>query len=141
MISDTKFSSLKIIELRHKKKQHTAQLICIFVFATQIVRYLFFFSPKFQAFIFCDCTGLFVWELVGNPKDRFSHDRAQLFYFQHYEHLVLPVWFSNSRDPDQYGVCQYCVPALTFIAQNQWTETGNYSICLKIILIINMLYW
>ncbi|XP_045188276.2 uncharacterized protein LOC123546141 isoform X3 [Mercenaria mercenaria] len=44
-------------------------------------------------------------------------------YPQHYEHLVLPVWLSNSFDPDSHGVAQYCVPALTYIAQNRWTET------------------
>jgi len=38
---------------------------------------------------------------------------------------VLPVWLSNSSDPDNMGVAQYCVPALTYIAQQQWTETGN----------------
>lgn len=46
-------------------------------------------------------------------------------YPEHYEHLVLPVWFSNSKDPENYGVCQYCVPALTYIAQNDWTETDT----------------
>ena len=28
--------------------------------------------------ILCDCTALFVLDLVGNPKDRFSHDAAQI---------------------------------------------------------------
>ena len=28
--------------------------------------------------IFCDCTARFVSDLVGNPKDRFSHDAANL---------------------------------------------------------------
>ena len=31
---------------------------------------------KFLA-IFCHCTAWFVSDLVGNPKDRFSHDAAQ----------------------------------------------------------------
>ena len=39
-------------------------------------------SPLIQNFkpltIFCGCTALFVSELVGNPKDRFSHDAAHL---------------------------------------------------------------
>ncbi|XP_060555277.1 uncharacterized protein LOC132716115 isoform X2 [Ruditapes philippinarum] len=46
-------------------------------------------------------------------------------YPQHYEHLVLPVWLSNSLEPDNLGVAQYCVPALTYIAQNKWTETDK----------------
>ena len=28
--------------------------------------------------IFCCCTAWFVWDLVGNPEDRFSHNEAQL---------------------------------------------------------------
>ncbi|KAK3593726.1 hypothetical protein CHS0354_013623 [Potamilus streckersoni] len=43
-------------------------------------------------------------------------------YPKHYEHLVLPVMMCNSLDPEQYGVAQYCVPALTYIAQDDWTE-------------------
>ena len=27
---------------------------------------------------FCTCTGRFVWDLVGNPEDRFSHDEAHI---------------------------------------------------------------
>ena len=57
---------------------------------------------------------------IGTSYTIFIH-----FILQHYEHLVLPVWFSNSKDPENYGVCQYCVPALTYIAQNDWTETGK----------------
>ena len=50
------------------------QLISAFVFATQRVQFLFYFYPKFQAFIafFCDSTARFVLDLVGNPKDQFS---------------------------------------------------------------------
>ena len=44
----------------------TAQLIIAFVFVTQIVQFLFFLNPNFQA-IFCRCTGRFVSDLVGNP--------------------------------------------------------------------------
>ena len=29
--------------------------------------------------IFCDCTVWFVLDLVGNPEDRFSHNKAQMF--------------------------------------------------------------
>ena len=28
--------------------------------------------------IFCGCTVRFVWDLVGNSEDRFSHDEAQI---------------------------------------------------------------
>ena len=28
--------------------------------------------------IFCGCTAWFVWDLVRNPEDRFSHNEAQL---------------------------------------------------------------
>ena len=37
--------------------------------------------PKFRNFkplaIFYGCTARFVWDLVGNPEDRFSHNEAQ----------------------------------------------------------------
>ena len=39
-----------------------------------------FLLPKSGNFkplaIFCGCTAQFVWDLVRNPKDRFSHDTA-----------------------------------------------------------------
>ena len=28
--------------------------------------------------IFCGCTARFVWDLVGNPEDRFSHNEAKI---------------------------------------------------------------
>ena len=38
--------------------------------------------PKSEIFkplaIFCDCTARFVWDLVGNPEDRCSHDEAHI---------------------------------------------------------------
>ncbi|XP_069122481.1 uncharacterized protein [Argopecten irradians] len=60
-------------------------------------------------------------------------------YPQHYEHLVTPLWLMNSNDdPNKFGVAQYCVPALTFIAQDRWIETeerldysGSLSQCVK----------
>lgn len=60
-------------------------------------------------------------------------------YPQHYEHLVTPLWLMNSNDdPNEFGVAQYCVPALTFIAQDRWIETeerldysGSLSQCVK----------
>ncbi|XP_046547907.1 LOW QUALITY PROTEIN: uncharacterized protein LOC124257808 [Haliotis rubra] len=41
---------------------------------------------------------------------------------QHYCHVVLPVWMSNTTDPDKLGVAQYCVPAVIYIAQDQWVD-------------------
>ena len=38
--------------------------------------------PKYKTFkplaILCDCTARFVWDLVGNPEDRLSHDEAHI---------------------------------------------------------------
>ncbi|KAL3872141.1 hypothetical protein ACJMK2_040092 [Sinanodonta woodiana] len=62
---------------------------------------------------------LFGFSLVFNKRVCGS---IYLCSFQHYEHLVLPVMMCNSLDPEQYGVAQYCVPALTYIAQDDWTE-------------------
>ena len=62
----------------------TVQLISIFVFATctSIVQSLYFLQPKFQASLafFCGCTSRCLLELVRNPEDRFSHDKAHLVY-------------------------------------------------------------
>ena len=30
--------------------------------------------------MFCDCTARFVWDLVGNPEDRFSQNVAKMSY-------------------------------------------------------------
>lgn len=32
---------------------------------------------------------------------------------------------NSHDDPNEYGVAQYCVPALTFIAQDRWIQTGE----------------
>ena len=67
----------------------TAKLISAFVFATRIVQFFFFLSPKFQA-SFCDCTGRVVLDLVGNPEDRFSRDSAHIYtLYKLYIHLHL----------------------------------------------------
>ena len=51
----------------------TAQLISAFVFATQIVQYLFLLNQDFKPFAyFCDCKALFRSDLMGNPEDWFS---------------------------------------------------------------------
>ena len=47
----------------------TAHLISVFVFATQIVQFLFFLNTKFLAI--CSCTGRSVSDLIVNPEDRF----------------------------------------------------------------------
>ena len=61
----------------------TAQLISAFVFATQIVQFLYFLNPNVQA------SNHLLWryrlvcvEPGRNPEDRFSHDAAQ-FNFAH----------------------------------------------------------
>ena len=60
----------------------TAELISVFVFTTQIVQSLYFLNLEFQASrsscVFCGCTARFVSDLVGNPEDRFSHNKAQI---------------------------------------------------------------
>ena len=57
-------------------------------FATQIVQSIYFLNTKFQASSqMCGCRARFVWDLVGNPENRFSQNEAQigmvrrLFYF------------------------------------------------------------
>ena len=42
-------------------------------------------------------------------------------YPSHYARLIIPVWVCNSDDPDLYNIAQYCVPAVTYIAQETWT--------------------
>ena len=60
-----------------------AHLISIFVFATKIVLSLFYSIQNFRLLAFFrDCTDLFVSDLVGSPKDRFSHVAAQLLGLQ-----------------------------------------------------------
>ena len=58
----------------------TAKLISAFVFATWIVQFLFYLNQNFKPLaIFSSCTAWFVWDVVENPEDRFSHDEARLF--------------------------------------------------------------
>ena len=58
----------------------TAKLISAFVFATQIVQSLYFLNTKFPAssHLVWLYTAWFVWDLVGNPEDRFSHNEAHV---------------------------------------------------------------
>lgn len=46
-------------------------------------------------------------------------------YPEHYEHLMLPVWMTNSLEGDKLGVAQYCVPAVMYIAQQKWIAKDN----------------
>ena len=46
----------------------TKAQISALVFTTQIVQSLFFLNPELHCF--CDSTGQFVSDLVGNPEDR-----------------------------------------------------------------------
>ena len=55
----------------------TAKLISAFVFATRIVQSLRNFKPLA---IFCSCEAWFVSDLVWNPEDRFSHNKAQFIF-------------------------------------------------------------
>ena len=38
---------------------------------------------------------------------------------------MFPTWMSNCYEPEKFGVAQYCVPALTYIAKDKWTHTGK----------------
>ena len=58
----------------------TAKLISAFIFAIRMVQSLYYLNPKFQASShLLWCTARFVWDLVGNPEDRFSHNEAHLW--------------------------------------------------------------
>ncbi|XP_013386410.1 uncharacterized protein LOC106155919 isoform X2 [Lingula anatina] len=47
-------------------------------------------------------------------------------YPEHYEHVMVPVWMCNSSDPSTLGVAQYCVPAVTYVAQDKWITREDY---------------
>ena len=57
------------------------QLINAFVFASQIVQSLYFLNPKFQvsSYLLWLYTARFVYDMVENPEDMFSHDTANIF--------------------------------------------------------------
>ena len=44
--------------------------------------------------------------------------------WQDLERVVLPVWMLNCSEPDELGIAQYCVAALTYVAKNQCTQQG-----------------
>ena len=58
------------------------QRLCFrhFVFATWIVQFLFYLNPKFQAS--SHLLWLYSPVCVGNPEDRFSHNKACMFYVE-----------------------------------------------------------
>ena len=58
---------------------------------------------------------------------RKTHIRFSFLFrvLQHYEHVMLPVWMCNCDQPDDYGVAQYCIPALVYIAQDNYTHKGT----------------
>ncbi|CAH1785850.1 unnamed protein product [Owenia fusiformis] len=62
-------------------------------------------------------------------KEELSKLDQSVGYPEHYEHVMLPVWMSNSREPDSYSVAQYCVPALMFVAQDKWTAKDHLLPC------------
>ncbi|PFX21196.1 hypothetical protein AWC38_SpisGene14322 [Stylophora pistillata] len=41
-------------------------------------------------------------------------------YPKHYTRVVVPVWMLNCTSPSEHGVAQYCVPAVSYIAQDKW---------------------
>ena len=54
-----------------------------------------------------------------------SHDELAIVdgyhgYPDHYARIIVPTWVCNSDDPDNYNIAQYCVPAVTYIAQDEW---------------------
>ena len=75
----------------------TAQLISTFVFATKIVQSLFFLNLKFQASSYLS---VFVSDLVGNPKDRFSHMEALQIFCAHVP--IMKTLQSNSDPPQAH---------------------------------------
>ena len=66
----------------------TVQLISTFVFATLLVQILLISSQNFKRLVgFCDCTGEFVSDLVGNPKEQFCRDVVHII-MQRYDQVL-----------------------------------------------------
>ena len=62
-------------------QSNRAALILAPLFSLHIVQfiYMYFVNMKFQASSqLCGCTACFLLDLIGNPKDRFSHDAAHM---------------------------------------------------------------
>lgn len=48
------------------------------------------------------------------------------FFPQHYVRVVLPVWMSEvSGSGNDLDLAKYCVPAVTYVAQDEWTLQGQ----------------
>ena len=60
----------------------TAQLICAFVFASRLVRFIFFLNPKLQASSHIPCLYCPVWEL----HCKFSHDELKCCFYSQTSH-------------------------------------------------------
>ena len=45
-------------------------------------------------------------------------------FFQHYEHVALPIWLLNCDAPEELGIAQYCVAGLMYVAQDLWVQKG-----------------
>ncbi|KAL9988441.1 hypothetical protein ACROYT_G002886 [Oculina patagonica] len=41
-------------------------------------------------------------------------------YPKHYARVVFPVWMLNCTSPSEHGVAQHCVPAVLYVAQDEW---------------------
>ena len=55
----------------------TDQRLC-FCYTDSTTPLLFKIRNSKPLAIFCGCTARFVWDLVGNPEDRFSHNETQI---------------------------------------------------------------
>ena len=69
----------------NKDAGHLADQHLCFRYTDSTIPLLSILNPKFQASShFCDCTAWFVSDLVENPKDRFSHNEAQIVCIMHH---------------------------------------------------------
>ena len=65
--------------------------------------------PKYEISlaIFCDCTARFVSDLIGNPEDWFSHNKAQLkpdigkYELLYEKNLIFAYMIHENKDADQ----------------------------------------
>ena len=39
--------------------------------------------------------------------------------------MVVPVWMLNCASPSEHGIAQYCIPAVSYIAQDEWIVNGK----------------
>lgn len=53
------------------------------------------------------------------------HTVSLMISLQHYVRVVFPVWMLNCASPSEHGVAQYCVPAVLYVAQDEWITHGN----------------